>query len=262
VTETDATPTMAHPANGDHPGKKMSFCFGTPMLWAPVVILAFATAVFRFTNADLAISSLFFAGRDSSHALSGCWPLKNVQPWKMLYDYGVYPAWILGVGGLLVWVVSFFWDRLRSWRDPGLFLALVLAIGPGLIVNGIFKTYWGRPRPHDTIPFGGDKEYLLIFQRGSEQDATSFSCGHASMGFYLMAPAFIFYRRSPRLAAAVLCLGLFAGFTIGMARIVQGSHFASDVIWSGGFVYFTGLVLSALFRFNVRKPPTPSKAIA
>ena len=168
------------------------------------------------------------------------------------YGWGVYPAWVLGCGGLAVWVVSFFWGRLRLWRDPGLFLALMLAIGPGVIVNGVFKPFWGRPRPHDTIPFGGKQDYLPVLQKGSDPEAASFSCGHASMGFYLMAPAFVFFRRRPRLAAAFLCLGLIAGFTIGMARIVEGDHFASDVIWSGGFVYFTGLVLSALFRFNTK----------
>jgi membrane-associated PAP2 superfamily phosphatase len=122
----------------------------------------------------------------------------------------------------------------------------MLAIGPGLIVNGVFKPYWGRPRPHCTIPFGGDQEFLPVLQKGCDQDYASFPCGHASMGFYLMAPAFVFYRRKPWLAMAFLCLGLVAGIT----RIVEGSHFASDVLWSGGFVYFTGLALAAVFRLT------------
>jgi membrane-associated PAP2 superfamily phosphatase len=129
----------------------------------------------------------------------------------------------------------------------------MLIIGPGVIVNGVFKPFWGRPRPYSTIPFGGDQEFLPVFQNGCSQDYASFPCGHASMGFYLMAPAFFFYRRRPRLAVGFLCLGLVAGITIGMARIVEGSHFASDVLWAGGFVYFTGLVLSALFRFNTEE---------
>ena len=105
----------------------------------------------------------------------------------------------------------------------------------------------GTAAPYSTIPFGGDQKFLPVFQNGCSQDYASFPCGHASMGFYLMAPAFFLYRRRPRLAAAFLCLGLIAGFTIGMARIVEGSHFASDVIWSGGFVYFTGLAYPSPF---------------
>ena len=36
------------------------------------------------------------------------------------------------------------------------------------------------------------------------------------MGFYLMAPAFVCYRRWPRTAAVFLLLGLFAGGVIGL----------------------------------------------
>jgi lipid A 4'-phosphatase len=36
-----------------------------------------------------------------------------------------------------------------------------------------------------------------------------------------------------------LILGIVLGCMMGMARIVQGGHFASDVIWSGGLVYLT-----------------------
>ena len=76
-----------------------------------------------------------------------------------------------------------------------------------------------------------------------------------------MAPAFVFYRRRPWLAMAFLCLGLVAGITIGIARIVEGSHFASDVLWSGGFVYFTGLALAAVFRFSHVGERIPTQAV-
>jgi len=45
-----------------------------------------------------------------------------------------------------------------------------------------------------------------------------------------------------------------------LARIVAGSHFASDVVWSAGIVYFTGLALAALFRFGDGKPFELAKA--
>jgi lipid A 4'-phosphatase len=239
--------------------KILSFVLGRPAIWIPLAILVLATVFFRFTNADLAFTSCFFAGHESARNLETCWPLRTTQTVKILYEWGVYPAWVLGIGGLVAWVVSFFWNRLRSWRDPALFFVLMFALGPGLIVNVLFKPFLSRPRPHDTIPFGGDREFLPVFQKGYEKETFSFPCGHASAGFYLMAPAFVFYRRRPRLAAAFLCLGLIAGFSVGMARIMQGSHFASDVIWSGGFVYFTGLALSVLFRFNTENPPSSSQ---
>jgi membrane-associated PAP2 superfamily phosphatase len=72
------------------------------------------------------------------------------------------------------------------------------------------------------------------------------------MGFYLMAPAFVLYRRRTGWAAAFLLFGLIAGGTIGLARMAAGAHFASDIVWAGGFVYFTGLIVAAPFRFSRR----------
>ena len=37
---------------------------------------------------------------------------------------------------------------------------------------------------------------------------------------------------------------------MGMGRIVAGGHFPSDVLWSGGLVYFTALALAAPFGFG------------
>ena len=80
------------------------------------------------------------------------------------------------------------------------------------------------------------------------------------MGFYLMAPAFVLYRRHRRAAAEFFALGLAGGTIMGVARIVAGSHFASDVVWSAGIVYFTGLALAAVFHFGDGKPLEPATA--
>lgn len=225
---------------------------GLPVVWIPAIVLAAATAVFWTTDADLIIMRSFFAGPDGQ--LDERWPLMLAQPWKMLYDWGVYPALFLGCGGIVVWVVSFFWLRLERWRDPGLFFALLLVIGPGVLVNVVLKPYWSRPRPHATATFGGERDFVPVLQRGHGEDDSSFPSGHAAMGFYLMAPAFVCYRRRPWLAAGFLLLGLVGGGIVGLARIVAGGHFPSDVLWSCGVVYFTGLLLAAPFRFGREEP--------
>ena len=69
------------------------------------------------------------------------------------------------------------------------------------------------------------------------------------MGFYLIVPAFVCYRRRPWAAAGFLSFGLVYGGVIGLARVVAGGHFPSDVLWAGGIVYFTALALAAPFRF-------------
>ena len=111
-----------------------------------------ATAVFRFTDADMALSGKFFVEGASEH-----WPGGEAYPWKELYDWGVLPAWILGCGGLLIWIVSFVWLKLEPWRDTGLYFCLLLVLGPGLLVNGVLKPHWGRPRPNNVKQFEASK---------------------------------------------------------------------------------------------------------
>ena len=221
-------------------------------------MLAIATALFWTTDLDQAIVRPFFVSGCGAGADVGVrFPHGDEQPWKALYAWGVYPAWILGCGGMVVWVVSFFWTKLAAWRDPGLFFALVLIVGPGILVNSVFKPFWNRPRPHATRAFKScddprdpPRDYVPVWMRGCGEEDSSFPSGHAAMGFYLMAPAFVCYRRRPWLAAGFLLLGLACGGVIGLARIVAGCHFPSDVLWAGGIIYFTALALATPFRFG------------
>lgn len=223
----------------------------TPPLWIPLVLLGVLTLIFRLTEADMSLARLFYRNDGTGSAF----PLGYRQPWLGLYQYGVYPAWIVGIGGLAVWLLAFSWKRVQPIRDEGLFLFLMLVIGPGIVVNCLCKPYCGRPRPHLTKEFGGQEDFLPVFATGNNTSGAcnSFPSGHASTGFYLMAPAFVLYRRRNGWAAFFLLLGLAAGITIGIARMAAGGHFASDVIWAGGFVYLTGLLLAGIFRFGDRK---------
>jgi lipid A 4'-phosphatase len=232
-------------------GKNIVSTIAAPPVWIPLLLLMAATALFRCTDADMALERQFFVNSGPGSP----WPLMEVAPWRALYDWGVYPAWILGCGGLLIWLASFRWLKLERWRDAGLFYCLLLILGPGVLINGVLKPCWGRPRPCDIVEFGGDCEFLPVCDWGHGQDVTSFPCGHASMGFYLMAPAFVCYRRRRGLAWAFLLLGLASGGLIGLARVVAGGHFPSDVIWAGGLIYFTGLAIAAPFKFGDDKPP-------
>ncbi|MBN1394713.1 MAG: phosphatase PAP2 family protein [Pirellulales bacterium] len=221
-----------------------------PAVWVPAAALAAGTVIFSTTDLDVALLRPFFSGDAAATSLEGRWPHTDAQPWRALYDYGVYPAWILGVGGLVVWIVSFLRLKWAPWRDAGLFFFLLLLIGPGLLVNAVCKPCWQRPRPHATAPFGGPRDFLPVGQLGHNASDASFPSGHAAMGFYLMAPAFVLYRRRPRLAALFVLLGAAAGCAMGLARMAVGCHFPSDVLWSGGLVYYCGLALAAPFGFG------------
>ena len=93
-----------------------------------------------------------------------------------------------------------------------------MLVGPFLIVNGIFKTFWGRARPRDIDLFGGSKAFSLPLEI-SNQCAwdCSFMSGHTAVAFWLLAPALLGKKRA--VAGTVF-------------RIGQGAHFFSDVAFS------------------------------
>jgi lipid A 4'-phosphatase len=213
------------------------------MIWLdfgiPALILIVCTILFRKFNLDIQIQDHFFKVETG-------WFLKSSQPWLFLYDFGNLPALILSVASLILLSVSFFKLSLTKYRKIFIFMTIVMAIGPGLLVNSILKDNWGRPRPRDIIEFGGNYNYEKVLEIDPDSKGKSFPCGHASMGFYLMTLFFIFRKNRKLIAYFFLFIGLIYGGLIGLARIVQGGHFASDVIWAGGLVY---LVATAAYYF-------------
>ncbi|MBI5483908.1 MAG: phosphatase PAP2 family protein [Deltaproteobacteria bacterium] len=200
--------------------------------------LVTATALTAFYGADLALSSRFFIGN--------AWPVGNEFPWKLLYRIDRIPAILLALAGLAAAAGSFLRPEFIKWRKAGVFLALFMLLGPGLLVNTVFKDGWGRPRPREITQFGGSKQFLHPWQKGVRGQGRSFPSGHASAAFFLIAPFFIYRRRRPRLARSWLTGGIIFGVLMSIARITQGGHFLSDNLWAFGMVYLTGLLLSAI----------------
>ncbi len=173
-----------------------------------------------------------------------------MQPWRFLYDFGAIPAVVIACASLAAFIASFRIRNIRPYRLIALFLVLVLIVGPGLIVNTAFKDRWGRPRPRHIAVFSGQERFLRVWEKGDGKEDHSFPSSHASMGFYLLSPFFVLRKVSPKYAAILLILGLIYGSLMGLARIVQGAHFLSDVVWAGGFVYLAGLGLYYLLRLH------------
>jgi membrane-associated PAP2 superfamily phosphatase len=218
--------------------------FRSSLFWplhAPLLLLAVLTVMFRVSDADIEICRWLYEhghhpGWRTPSALLHC-----------LYEYGPLPALALGIGGMAIGILGTFWQRLRPYREAGFFLAAMLALGPGLIVNGVFKPYWQRPRPLQTLAFGGSEPFVPVWELGASPHCKSFPSGHASMGFYLLAPAFLCHRRR-RLALTFVAVGLAGGLLVGAGRVMQGAHYPSDVVWSAGMVYLSGLVLFGMFQ--------------
>lgn len=207
----------------------------------PLLILLIVTAGCRMTDLDMELQ------RHLYQTESG-WVYEDFWLWQFLYNFGGLPGILMGLAGLLSLLAGFKIRRLwRYWR-PGLFLFLLLAIGPGLLVNTVFKENWGRPRPTHVVEFGGEKQFLPVWQKGIAGEGNSFSSGHASIGFYTLAPFFLLRRRNSFKARLALAAGVTYGALMGAGRMAQGGHFFSDVVWSWGFVFLSGMILYYLLK--------------
>jgi lipid A 4'-phosphatase len=209
----------------------------------PIAILVALTALIAATGADLILESRFFVPHTG-------WVYSDVSPWDVLYNYGVYPSLYISVGSFLVVVTSYFSARAYVYRKCALFFLLLMLLGPGLLVNTVLKDHWGRPRPRQMQMFGGDRVYHQVWERGESGKGVSFPSGHASAAFYLIAPYFLLRRSSRKRAAIALAAGIGYGCVMGVARMVQGGHFLSDVVWAGGSVYLVGLALYYLMGLD------------
>jgi membrane-associated PAP2 superfamily phosphatase len=224
-------------------------------VYLPVLLLGLLTILFRVSEADLQICrwTYEYGGQ--------VWWGADSAVLRFIYNAGPSPALLLGVGGLLVGILSLLWQPLQPWREAGFFFAAMLALGPGLIVNGVLKPHWHRPRPVQTLAFGGSQPFVHVWEFGTCPHSKSFPSGHASMGFYLFAPAFLLYRHRRDWALAFVALGLVSGLVIGTGRVLQGAHYPSDVVWSAGLVYLSGLLSFGMIQL-VKCTAVRTEAIA
>lgn len=224
--------------------------FGKNDLWLVGVGFILLVGLGTMADADLRLSGCFYdpAARQ--------WSLKTTAPWIWLYRYGESPTWLLAIGAAVVWGGSL---RRRSWvryRHACALIVLAVVLGPGLLVNGVLKPLWGRPRPSQTDLFGSSRPYRPWWQPGNSDGGRSLPSGHAAMGYALVVGTCLLpRRRSAWLHALVLGGALAYGSLLGLTRIVQGGHFLSDVLWSGSLMCFTVATLQAVLRTTA---PTPT----
>jgi lipid A 4'-phosphatase len=208
-------------------------------------LVAAAALFLFFPGIDLWAAGLFYRPGDGFF-LSSWGPVR-----------AVYAAVPYLTDAVVIGVVALYLLGLRRgrpvWRFDGrgaAFLLLALALGPGLLVNTVLKDHWGRARPTQVTEFGGTQ----IFSPAplpADQCARncSFPAGHPAMGFYLVSFALLLQdrRRSAAAGAAVA-----VGALVGVARMAQGGHFLSDVVFSGLLVCGVSLLLHRAIVENDR----------
>lgn len=202
------------------------------VLWGLVACFVMWVFFLVYPNLDIAIAGYFydpttqtFIGSTSDGILG------------FLHTFARLFPIIVSIIVILFLLGSVFISKLRfKCRKEVFFVIMCLWIGPGLVVNFVFKDHWGRPRPVMVQEFAGDsvfqKPFVISNQCGKN---CSFVCGDASMGFWAFAFMPLLATRRKKIIA--FGTAIVAGGGLGLMRIAQGGHFFSDVVFCGIFVY-------------------------
>jgi lipid A 4'-phosphatase len=198
--------------------------------------LAASLLLVAFPGIDLAVSRLFF---DDGFYMAN-------QKWTRLL-HGSVPWFVVASIGAVTAIYVF--NRLAARNICGIdgrkvvYLLLVLALGAGLIVNGILKAEFGRARPRDITEFGGATHFTPAYVVSSNCSRNcSFSSGDTAGAFFSLACVAALSRRRSIVTAAV-GFGVF----VSAARIASGSHFLSDAIVS----FFVMLIVSDALYYRI-----------
>lgn len=211
-----------------------------PLVYGPLAFGVFFSLLSNALGWDIAFQELFW---DSEQAY---WRGDDSALYTWMYHYGVVPALLVAIGGLLCLILSFNIRKLVVTRRVSVYLFLVLAIGNGLITNAMLKEFWGRPRPAQCQQFGGTEQFEPSLKTDFIRNGKSFPCGHATMGYYFFALALLFRGNTRRL----LWLGALAfGVIIAVARSSMG-HFLTDGVWAGIIMWLSSYILFHLLRLE------------
>lgn len=194
------------------------------------------TAIFvPFSEIDLYVASLFYFG-DNEFWLSksAFTAAKN--------DYIRPAVGVIAVSGLVYYIYERLTARpqkvkkLARWG----FLLVCFTLANGLLVHAILKDNFGRARPSHVVEFEGTKQFtpaLLPAQQCPRN--CSFVSGDAAVGFVFIALAL--YARRYRKQWILVTIS--TGLGLGLLRIMNGSHFISDILYAGVFTCGTVLLL-------------------
>jgi membrane-associated PAP2 superfamily phosphatase len=213
-------------------------------------VAAFSVLFLVFPTLDMATSDLFY------RAGSG-FPLSQDPFLKAFRKSADLSLLILltGLLGRLIWLVTRRGlDALGDARRS-IFLLAALAVGPGLVVNGVLKSAWGRPRPVMVDIFGGEAPYQPVWRITDWcQSNCSFVSGEASSATWMVAAIVLIPAPlRPVLAPLVVVYAVL----LSLNRLAFGGHFLSDVVLSWSI---SGLVFAVLYRLMVSAPGVARRA--
>jgi membrane-associated phospholipid phosphatase len=235
--------------------------FADPLV-ATVTVALWFVLLLRFKLApdlDLAVSYWFFdeaacAANGSPNGLSCAgFTLGGVPVFGFIRE-ALHPVpATLGVIALVILAAEVWMGR--RWRNAGVRLKAVLVttlvVGPGLIVNGVLKAHWGRPRPWMTEDFGG---WLSFVEAGTKTNLCAANCsfvsGEAAAAGWLMCLALLLAVH--RYVWSAFAVGAVSIVMAGL-RVAFGAHYLSDAVLGYTMTIAIFMVFAALSELSVRR---------
>ncbi|MGC1487812.1 MAG: phosphatase PAP2 family protein [Albidovulum sp.] len=183
-------------------------------------------------------------------------------PWLGSFRHAVWDLSIVMLVASLIGLVMALVKRplLRIGAKSWGFVVLLYVLAPGVLVNGLLKSYWGRARPADVGDFGGvgifTPPWLPADQCASN---CSFVSGEVSATMALAVAVLLIIRLKRHdwpgwLRKPVIVLALVLPLAVSAQRIATGRHFLSDALFAMLFTLAVAWVLAALIN---RNPPRP-----
>ena len=211
----------------------------------PAILLALGSLPFLLSDLDMELSRKFYNEK------ARFWTLSEKSPWSQLSRLGAIPAIVTAIFALSVVILGLGRPALARRRKTSAFLFLSLIIGPGLIASLLLGEFWGRPQPHETLGLGGNSKFERLLNPDPATGGHSFVSGPASTGFYFFSAGLALLASGRRKTSiAVILFSVVYGSATGIASLVRGAHFASDVLWSAGVVWFTAAGLFHLLGLH------------
>lgn len=199
--------------------------------------------IFETSHLDILISNYFY------NAESQTFQLRNHPFLTQVMHHGLKSLmYVLGVASIVMG--GFLLKKRRS-----LLRAKHLAVGslgvvliPALVA--LLKHLTNKHCPWSLDIYGGQIPYAGLFESyaSSLGAGQCFPAGHAAGGFMWFAWSLALMPIYPKFSKILFYFAIVTGLTLGLARMMQGAHFLSHVLWTAWFAWVISLGLAVIFK--------------
>ncbi|MDO8960096.1 MAG: phosphatase PAP2 family protein [Rhodocyclaceae bacterium] len=210
------------------------------------ILAALLLLIFEQTRLDLWLERFFY------DPVLGDFPTRHHWFFTVVMHHGVkqvsiallFPAaalCLLAMRGKFAWLPP---------RNALLALTGMLLIP---LTTALLKQITNRHCPWDIIDFGGYAPYIGLLATTPHDIAPGmcFPAGHAASGLAWIVWGLALAHSMKSISRVILAFSLALGIAMGLARMTQGAHFLSHVLWSAWWAWALSLVLAYLFSARI-----------